>query len=77
MVSETQHKIHNKKTSIPTVWYATETVTHIGHKTGDFLSNDCKISATVNQLKTKVKKWIPKNCPYRLCKNYIQCVGFV
>ena len=28
-----------------------------------------------SSLKNKVKKWIPKNCPCRLCKTYI--VGFI
>ena len=47
------------------VKYATEIVIHIGHKIGNFLSNDCKIPTTAKELKIKEKKWIPKNCLYR------------
>ena len=32
---------------------------------------------TINAFKKEVKKWKLENCPCRLCKPYIQSVGFV
>lgn len=70
---ETKPLLTAKK--IHTVRYGTEAVTHICTKTWNIQLNDCKTSA-VTECKIKVKKWISKNCPYRLCKNYV-LVGFV
>ena len=49
--------------SIPKIW--------------NFLSNECKISTTLVKFKVNIKKWIPENYPCRLCKTYIQYLGFV
>ena len=27
--------------------------------------------------KKKIREWAPKNCPCRLCKTYVQNIGFV
>ena len=27
--------------------------------------------------KANIKKWTPKNCPCKLCKNYLHGVGYV
>lgn len=63
-------KFRNK--SIHMVTYGTETVAHIGPKVWNLLPNRFKLSTTVEEFKIKVKMWIPKNCPCRSCKNYLQ-----
>ena len=31
----------------------------------------------LEKFKEVIKRWIPENCPCRLCKNYIASVGFI
>ena len=52
-----------------TVKYGTETVSYIVPQT-------IKGSTSIHSFKTKIKKWKP-DCPRRLCKRYLQHVGFV
>ena len=28
-------------------------------------------------LKKKIREWVPKNCPFSLCKTYVQNIGFM
>ena len=41
------------------------------------LPDDCKDIENLSIFKNKVKKWKPGNCPCRLCKTYINNVGFI
>ena len=41
------------------------------------LPDDCKDIENLSIFKNKVKKWKPENCPCRLCKIYINNVGFI
>ena len=29
------------------------------------------------KIRAKIKKWNPENCPWRLCKIYLENVGFI
>ena len=51
-----------------TVYYGTETISVSGTKLWIILSDQYKNSASLEELKTKVKNWVPLNCPCRLCK---------
>ena len=31
----------------------------------------------LEKFKEAIKKWVPENCPCRLCKNYVAGVGFI
>ena len=37
----------------------------------NILPSDIKNSRTLREFSEKVKSWIPRNCPSRICKNYI------
>ena len=41
------------------------------------LPENLKTITTFEKFKTEIKKWVPENCPCRLCKTYISQVGFV
>ena len=41
------------------------------------LPDDYKNIDTLNAFKIKITKWKPENCPCRLCKVYINNIGFV
>ena len=40
----------------------------------DILPDEYKNSTRLKEFKTKIKNWVPLNCPCRLCKTYIQTV---
>ena len=41
------------------------------------LPEKLKICSSLSEFKTLIKPWIPENCPCRLCKYYIQGLGFI
>ena len=36
-----------------------------------------KLAIEIFKVKSKIKSWTPKNCPCKLCKNYIQHLGYL
>ena len=59
------------------VYYGTETIPVLEPKLWIILPDDYKNSTSPEEFKTKIKNWVPLNCPCRLCKTYIQNGGFV
>ena len=57
-----------------TVLYGTETIRCLGPKIWNILPYSIKTSSN---FKENVKKWIPTNCPCRLCKLFHAGLGFV
>ena len=43
----------------------------------ELLRNNLKRLESVEAFKSKIKGWIPENCPCRICKPYIYQVGFI
>ena len=41
------------------------------------LPENFKAITTLEKFKGEIKKWVPENCPCRLCKEYIRGLGFV
>ena len=62
---------------IKLVYHGTESISYLGPKIWDILPDDYKTIQNLNTLKIKIKKWKPENCPCRLCKVYIDRVGFL
>ena len=54
-----------------------ESLSYLGPKIWELLPLEIKETETFSQFKAKIKKWNPKNCPCRLCKIYLQNVGFI
>ena len=63
--------------SVNSVRYGTESVSFLAPKIWDILPKEIKDSKTLNVFKTKIKKWVPRECPCRLCKTYVPQVGFI
>ena len=66
-----------KSVHIRTVHYGTETLTYLGPKIWKELPDKCKEATSLSHFKIEIKKWIPRNCPCRICKTYIPGVGFI
>ena len=41
------------------------------------LPKNLKLCSTLAEFKNAIKSWIPNNCPCKLCKTYIEGVGFI
>ena len=76
---ESKYNLRNTKTisyRIRTTKYGTETISHLGPKIWDMLPAECKDANSLMEFKHRIKKWIPENCPCRLCKRYVGEIGF-
>ena len=63
--------------SIKTVTYGSETISSLGPKIWDILPTELKRIVSPALSKKKIREWAPKNCPCRLCKTYVQNIGFL
>ena len=56
--------------------YGKETLAHIGPKIWSIVPNDMK-NFSLSIFSKRIRRWKPEKCPCRLCKTFIQGVGFV
>ena len=64
--------------SIPcTERYDIETVCSIGPKLWDKVTTEIKNSKSLEEFKVRIKSWVPKNCPCKICKLFIKHVGYL
>ena len=63
--------------NLKTVYYGTENIFLLRPKLRITLPDVYKNSTSLKEFKTEIKNWMPLNCPCRLCKAYIQNVGFI
>ena len=63
--------------SIKTVMYDSGTKSSLGPKIWDILLTELKKIMSPTLFKKKTREWGPKNCPCRLCKTYVQNIGFL
>ena len=59
------------------VYTGLQALTCLGPKIWEIVPNDIKNSSSLPSFKNKIKKWIPSNCPCRLCLGYIANLGFI
>ena len=53
---------------VKSVRYGTESISSLAPKIWKSLPNEIKDSGTLQIFKAKTKKWVPVECPCRLCK---------
>ena len=63
--------------AVKSVYNGTETLSFRGPKTWDMLPSNIKDSESLSEFILKVKKWKPEGCTCRLCKVYINNLGFL
>ena len=66
-----------KRHNVRSVSYDNETASLNSPRIWDALTNSCKDATSLKSFKENLKRLIPENCPCRLCKTYIQGVGFL
>ena len=62
---------------VKTVNYGLESTRFLGPKIWESVPNDLKTKKSVSSFKTAIKKWKPEQCPCRLCKTYLQNIGYL
>ena len=65
------------RSNVNSVKYGTETITSLGGKIWKVFPNNWKELTSLSAFKSKVKNWETDECCCRLCKTYIQGVGFI
>ena len=71
--SQTDYKVPK----INSVSYGENSVRYLGPKIWEIVPKELKSIESLVKFKFAIKSWIPLGCPCRLCKNYIQGVGFM
>ena len=60
-----------------TVRYGESTLANLGCLMWDEIPHHIKSVKTVEQFKMLIRRWKPINCPCKLCKVYVERVGFL
>ena len=55
----------------------TESISYRGPKIWDIVPNETKQKSSFSSFKESIKKWEPYNCPCKICKTYLNGIGFV
>ena len=63
--------------NIHSVYYGQETLYFRGPKTWALVPAEIKQSKSISEFKNKIKKWKPIGCMCRICKIYINNLGFL
>ena len=63
--------------NIRTVHYGLESISYLGPRIWKLVPNNIKESTSLGSFKMAIKRWVPDGCPCRLCKSYVQNVGFI
>ena len=66
-----------KSNNVRTVKYGTETVRHRAPQIWAIIPENIKNSKTLIEFKRKIKSWKPNGCKCKICRTYIQGVGFL
>ena len=61
--------------SVNTVHYGHDSLKYFGSIVWNMIPNNIELE-TFNRFKIEIKKWLP-NCSCRLCKDYIEGVGYI
>ena len=76
-----RYELRNKRSwetyNVRTVIYGTETIRNRGPKTWDHVPTEIKELNSLLEFKERIKMWKPKGCTCRLCKSYINNLGFL
>ena len=63
--------------NVHSVLNGTETLLYRGPKTWLMVPGDIRQTNSLIEFKKRIKLWIPEGCTCRLCKVYINNVGFI
>ena len=62
---------------VKSVNFGFEIIRYLGPKIWDSLPQSLKNKESVDSFKTAIKTWKPDRCPCRICKTYLQNIGYL
>ena len=60
-----------------TVRYGIERAAFVGYRIWSYMPSELKESTSLNEFRSKIKTWKPENRPCKLCKIYLQRIGYL
>ena len=72
-----RHVSEFSRLMVKSVYHGTESISYLGPKIWDILPEKLKNIDNLEHFKKEIKTQKPDNCPWRLCKVYIESVGFL
>ena len=57
--------------------YGLESIRFLGPKIWKSLPNNLKKKESIESFKMAIKEWKPESCPCRLCKTYLENIGYL
>ena len=63
--------MHLRRVNVHSTQYGTESISNLWAKIWNLVPTYMKDLKTLSIFKDEIKKWIPKDCPYHLCKVYV------
>ena len=57
--------------------YGIETASSTGPKLWDKFSTDIKNLKSLEEFKVRIKSWVLKNCPCKICKLFMKHAGYL
>ena len=68
---------YNLRGKVSTTFCGTESIRIFGPKIWDLVPTDIKNADSLDSFQAKIKNWKVENCPCRLCKTFIEGLGFL
>ena len=62
---------------VSSVYHGTESLSFLGPKIWKLVPSEIKQSESLEIFKKRIKKWIPFQCPCKLCQIYLPGLGFI
>ena len=63
--------------TVKSVNYGLESIMFLGSKIWESLPNNLKNKESIESFKMAIKEWKSESCPCRLCKTYLQNIGYL
>ena len=78
-IKENNFNLHTsvKSCNINTVHYGQNSISYLAPRVWALVPQDIKSSPSISAFKRKIRNWVPVDCPCRLCKRYLPCIGFI
>ena len=63
--------------NIHSVYHGTETISYRGPKTWLLIPEEIRASGSLKEFKAKIRRWKPVGCTCRICKTFVNNIGFM
>ena len=77
----TNYNLRNKSNfslrSVKTEKFGIDSLQYLANKVWNMVPTDIKALSSLELFKEKIRKWEPKECHCKLCKNYVHNIGYV